>query len=101
MFEELSTRQLQQLEKVWTSAAKAVHWRENLRNEMSRALATGCTLEHVAAVTGFDHDAIERLRREPRKDFDGRHPTDPARPRPGSLLPVSHTARPVAASGEA
>ena len=31
MFEDLSERQLQQLEKVWTTAAKSVHWRENLR----------------------------------------------------------------------
>jgi hypothetical protein len=38
MFEELSERQLQQLEKVWT-AAKSVHWRENLRYEMSRAIS--------------------------------------------------------------
>lgn len=76
MFEELSERQLKQLETVWNTALKSVHWRETLRNEISRALATGCTLEHVAAVTGFDHGAIERLRYEPRQDFNGRHPTD-------------------------
>jgi len=80
MFEDLSERQLQQLEKVWTTAAKSVHWRKNLRYEMSKALATGCTLEHLAAVTGFDYEAIERLRREPRQDFNGRHPTDPHAP---------------------
>ena len=76
MFEDLSERQLQQLEKVWTTAAKSVHWRENLRYEMSKALATGCTLVYLAAVTGFDHQTIERLRRAPRQVFDGRHPTD-------------------------
>ena len=76
MFGYLFERQLQQLEKVRTTAAKSVHWRENLRYEMSRALATGCTLEHLAAVTGFDHQTIERLRHEPRNDFNGRHPTD-------------------------
>jgi hypothetical protein len=43
---------------------------------MSRALATGCTLEHLAAVTGFDHGTMERLRREPRQDFNGQHSTD-------------------------
>ena len=43
---------------------------------MGQALATGCTLEHLAAVTGFDHQTIERLPREPRNDFNGRHPTD-------------------------
>jgi hypothetical protein len=53
---------------------------ETLRNEISRALATGCTLEHVAAATGFDQAAIERLRYEPRQDFNGRHPTDPHAP---------------------
>ena len=47
---------------------------------MSRALASGCTLEHLAAVTGFDHQTIERLRREPGSDFNGRHPTDPHAP---------------------
>jgi hypothetical protein len=52
---------------------KAVHWRESLRYEISRALATGCTLEHLAAVTGFDYEAIERLRRTPRQDFNGRN----------------------------
>jgi hypothetical protein len=75
MFEDLAERQLQQLEKVWTTAAKSVHWRENLRYEMSKALATGCTLDHLAAATGFDQ-TIEQLRHEPRIDFNGRHPTD-------------------------
>jgi hypothetical protein len=59
MFEERSQRQPQQLANVWTTAATSVHWRENLRYEMSKALATGCTLEHLAAVTGFDHQTIE------------------------------------------
>jgi hypothetical protein len=77
MFENLSECQLHQLETVWTTAAKSVHRRESLRNEINRALATGCTLEHLAAVTGFDRRTIERLRREPRHDFNGRHPTDP------------------------
>ena len=58
MFEDLSERQLQQLETVWTTASKSVHWRENLHYEMSKALATGCTLEHLAAVTGFDYQTI-------------------------------------------
>lgn len=76
MFEDLSERQLQQLEKVWNTASKSVHWRETLRNEINRALATGCSLEHLAAVTGLDHGTIDRMRREPRQDFNGRHPTD-------------------------
>jgi hypothetical protein len=76
MFEELSRRQLQQLETVWNTALKSVHWRETLRNEISRALATGGTLDHVAAATRFDQTTIERLRYEPRQDFNGRHPTD-------------------------
>ena len=63
MFDDWSGRQLKQLETVWNTALKAVHWRESLRCEMSKVLATGCTLEHLAAVTGFDHQAIERLRR--------------------------------------
>ena len=76
MFEDLSERQRQQLATVWHAALASVHWRENLRNEMSKAVAGGCTLEHLAAVTGFDHQTIERLRHEPRNDFNGRHPTD-------------------------
>jgi hypothetical protein len=80
MFEDLSARQLTQLEKVWNTALKSVHWRESLRYEISRALATGCTLEHLAAVTGHDYETIEGLRREPRQDFNGRHPTDPHAP---------------------
>jgi hypothetical protein len=76
MFGDLSGRQLKQLETVWNTALNAVHWRESLRYEISRALATGCSLEHLAAVTGFDYETIERLRREPRNDFNGRHPTD-------------------------
>jgi hypothetical protein len=80
MFEDLPRYQLRQLETVWTTAAKAVHWRESLRYKISRAIAAGCTLEHLAAVTGFDQETIERLRREPQRDFNGRHPTDPTRP---------------------
>ena len=80
MFEDLSGHQLTQLEKVWKAALNATSWRESLRHEMSRALASGCTLEHLAAVTGFDHQTIERLRHEPRNDFNGRHPTNPHAP---------------------
>jgi len=42
---------------------------------MGRALAAGCTPEHLAAVTGFDVD-VKRLLRRPRQEFTGRHPTD-------------------------
>jgi hypothetical protein len=80
MFEELAGYQLRQLETVWKTALNAVHWRDSLRYEISRALAAGGTLEHLAAVTGFDADTIERLRREPQRDFNGRHPTDPHAP---------------------
>jgi hypothetical protein len=45
MFEDLPQYQLRQLETVWKTAAKAVHWRESLRYEISRAIAAGCTLE--------------------------------------------------------
>jgi hypothetical protein len=44
MFGDLSGRQLKQLETVWNTAAKAVHWRESLRYEISRALATAAPL---------------------------------------------------------
>ena len=80
MFEVQSRHQLTQLEKVWKAALNATSWRDSLRYEISRAFATGWTLEHLAAVTGFDDEAIERLRREPRRDFNGRHPTDPHAP---------------------
>jgi hypothetical protein len=66
MFEDVSGNQLTQLKKVWKAALNATSWRDGLRAEISRALATGCTLEHIAPVTGFDVDTIERLRREPR-----------------------------------
>jgi hypothetical protein len=46
MFDDLSKRQLKQLETVWNTALKSVHCRESLRDEISRALATGCTREH-------------------------------------------------------
>jgi hypothetical protein len=80
MFEELSRRQLQQLETVWNTALKSVHWRETLRNEISRALATGGTLDHVAAATGFDQTTIERLRYEPRQDFTAGTPPTATHP---------------------
>lgn len=80
MFEELSERQLTQLTKVWQATLKAVHWRESARHEMSRALATGCTLSHLTAVTGLDYGTIDALLREPRHEFNGRHPTDSAAP---------------------
>lgn len=80
MFESPSEHQLTQLEKLWNTALKSVHWRESLRYEMSRALASGGTLEHLAAVTGFDQDTIERLRHEPLRNFNGRHRTDPHAP---------------------
>jgi hypothetical protein len=80
MFEDLAGYQLRQLETVWKTALNAVNWRESLRYEISRALAAGCTLEHLAAVTGFDAETIERLRREPLRDFNGQDPTDPHAP---------------------
>jgi hypothetical protein len=77
MFDDLPRYQLRQLETVWKTAVNAVHWRDSLRYEISRALAADCTLEHLAAVTGFDAETMERLRREPQRDFGGRHPTNP------------------------
>jgi hypothetical protein len=62
------------------TALNAVHWRDSLRYEISGAVAAGCTLEHFAAVTDFDYETIERLRREPQRDFNGRHPTEPHAP---------------------
>ena len=62
---------------------------------MGQALATGCTLEHVAAVTGFDHQTIERLPREPRNDFNGRHPTDRHAPDRSSSTGDAHPARSI------
>lgn len=76
----LARYQLKQLETVWKTALNAVHWRDSLRYEISRALAACCTLEHLAAVPGFDAETIERMRREPQHDFNGRHPTDPHAP---------------------
>jgi len=43
---------------------------------MMRAVAGGCTPEHLAAVTGFDVEVVKRLLHKPRQDFNGRHPTD-------------------------
>ncbi|MGH9288134.1 MAG: hypothetical protein ACRD0V_07585 [Acidimicrobiales bacterium] len=76
MFEDLRERQLEELVKVWEATSKAMHWRAVVLNEMGRALAGGCTYEHLAAVTGFDVEAIKRLLRRPRREFNGRHPTD-------------------------
>jgi hypothetical protein len=76
MFEDLSRRQLEDLTKVWEATAKAIHWRENALGAMMRALAGGCTPEHLAAVTGFDVEVVKRLLHKPRQEFNGRHPTD-------------------------
>jgi hypothetical protein len=80
MFEDLPRYQLRQLETPWKTAANAVHWRESLGQEISRALVAGCTLEHLGAVNGFDTKTIERLRREPQRDFNGWHRTKPHAP---------------------
>jgi hypothetical protein len=80
MFEGLPEYQLKQLTKVWDCTAKAMHWRECALNEMGRALAVGCTPEHLAAVTGFDVEVVKRLLHRPRREFNGRHPTDPHAP---------------------
>ncbi|MGH2473847.1 MAG: hypothetical protein ACRDIL_01170 [Candidatus Limnocylindrales bacterium] len=80
MFEELPKYQLDQLTKVWECSQPAMYWRERALNEMGRALAAGCTPEHLAAVTGFDVEVVKRLIRRPRQDFNGRHPTDPHAP---------------------
>ena len=76
MFEDLRPRQLEDLTKVWDATAKAMHWRENALGAMMRALAGGCTPEHLAAVTGFDVETVKRLLHKPRQEFNGRHPTD-------------------------
>ena len=75
VFEDLPEYQLEQLTKVWDCTHKAMHWRERALNEMGRALATGCTPEDLAAVTGFDIEVVRRLLRR-RQEFNGRHPTD-------------------------
>jgi hypothetical protein len=54
-------------------------WHEKWR-EVLRALAGGCTPEHLAAVTGFDLETVKRLLHKPRQEFNGRHPTDPHAP---------------------
>ena len=82
------------MEKVWKAALNATGWRESLRYEISRALADGWTLEHLAAVAGFDYAAIERLRPEPRHDFKGRQPTDPHAPGQERLTVVDIRSRP-------
>jgi hypothetical protein len=76
MFEDLRPRQLEDLTKVWEATANAMHWRENAIGAMMRALAGGCTPEHLAAVTGFEVETVKRLLHKPRRDFNGRHPTD-------------------------
>ena len=76
MFDDMPEHQLDQLTKVWECTLKAMHWRELALNEMGRALAAGCTPEHLAAVTGFDVEVVKRLLRRPRQEFNGRHPTD-------------------------
>jgi hypothetical protein len=76
MFDGLSRRQLEDLTKVWEATAKAMHWREDALGAMMRAVASGCTLEHLAAVTGFDVEVVKRLLHKPRREFNGRHPTD-------------------------
>ena len=45
MFEDLPRHQLRQLETVWKAAVNAVHWRDSLRYEISRALAAGTRLD--------------------------------------------------------
>jgi hypothetical protein len=52
----------------------------NALGAMMRALAGGCTPEHLAAVTGFDVETVKRLLHKPRQDFNGRHLTDPHAP---------------------
>jgi hypothetical protein len=67
---------------VWEATLKAMHWRENAVGvgAMMRALAGGCTPEHLSAVTGFDVEVVKRLLDKPRQQFTGRHPTDPHAP---------------------
>ena len=77
---DLRPRQLEVLTKVWEATAKAMHWRENALGAMMRALAGGCTLEHLAAVTGFDVEVVKRLLHGPSQGFRVRHPTDPHAP---------------------
>jgi hypothetical protein len=76
MFEDLPEYQLEQLTKVWEATSKAMYWRGRSLYEMGRALAMGCTPEHLAAVTGFDVETFKRLLRRPRQEFKGRHPTN-------------------------
>jgi hypothetical protein len=90
MFDGLPKYQLDQLTKVWDATAKAMHWCEYARHEMGRALAAGCTPEHLAAVTGFDAETVKRLLHRPRHEFAGRHPTDPTRPARNASTGDSH-----------
>jgi hypothetical protein len=76
MFEDLSERQVADLTKVWEATAKAMHWRENALGAMMRALAGGCTPEHLAAVTGFDVQTVKRCYLSPaRNSTAGTPPT--------------------------
>jgi hypothetical protein len=61
VFDGLPKYQLDQLAKVWDATAKAMHWRECALHEMGRAVAAGCTPEHLAAVTGFDVEVVKQL----------------------------------------
>jgi hypothetical protein len=76
MFEELPEYQLKQLGKVWEATLKTMHCRERSLYKMGRALAAGCTPEHLAAVSGYDVETVKRLLRRPRQEFSGRHPTN-------------------------
>jgi hypothetical protein len=76
VLEDLRPRQLEDLTKVWEATSKAMHWRQNAVGAMMRAPAGGCTPEHLAAVTGFDVEVVKRLLHKPRREFNGRHPTD-------------------------
>lgn len=58
----------------------ALVWRDRALNAMGRALAGGCSYEHLAIVSGFDVEAVKRLLEGPRPEFAGRHPTDPHAP---------------------
>ena len=59
---------------------------------MMRALAGGCTPEHLAAVTGFDVEVVKRLLHKPRQEFNGRHPPPPTHPnkKASTVEPASH-----------
>jgi hypothetical protein len=88
MFEVLSEYQRRQLETVWKAALNAVHWRDRLRYEISRALASGCTLEHLAAVTASTTTQSNSCDGNPAATSTaGTH--RPPSARPGEVLRVS------------